>query len=510
MANNKVELSTGEVLIDLTSDTVTASNLLSGETAHDRSGNPVTGTVNLNNYVLKSGDTMSGTLVCPVLTKTWGNASSDFEKKYDISSSGFAFTSKSESSSMYGASYGICQHDSLGLYLADGDGSSEHPITKSITLYTHNEGLIISKNGSTKSKITSDALQVNTHDLLRMSPYFAQMFATAIPANANLNSETYLKVGQYYVNQNTTVSTLTNCPTSYAFTMTVEATQDTTYDDESSPYRNRVRKITDYHGDMWVQFVTSSASGGVWSYNAWSKIVSTAYGDEYRRIIPHLYAGYATVVPSGANLNTTTYLKIGEYSFTTAVAQSCSSYLPSGAATEGRMTVYTPSGTTYDDESGTWKYRVREYETYSGNKWRQRCQVSGTAGSWTYGSWCKVVTTDDIQSITDLSSAGSVTTSTSWFDTGKSITIPSDGWWAIEAYCTYANGAPLNIAIVKEAGNYVYEQAYAERHGVFDKTVSQVYASHVGDYSANNVLHLWAKYNNATTNYACIKAKKLH
>lgn len=62
MANNKVELSTGEVLIDLTSDTVTASNLLAGETAHNRSGEPVTGTVNLNDYVLKSGDTMTGPL----------------------------------------------------------------------------------------------------------------------------------------------------------------------------------------------------------------------------------------------------------------------------------------------------------------------------------------------------------------------------------------------------------------------------------------------------------------
>ena len=38
MANNKVVLSDGTVLIDLTSDTVAASYLLSGYTAHDRSG----------------------------------------------------------------------------------------------------------------------------------------------------------------------------------------------------------------------------------------------------------------------------------------------------------------------------------------------------------------------------------------------------------------------------------------------------------------------------------------
>lgn len=47
MANeytNKVVLSSGEVLIDLTGDTVTAADLLSGKKAHDKSGAPITGT----------------------------------------------------------------------------------------------------------------------------------------------------------------------------------------------------------------------------------------------------------------------------------------------------------------------------------------------------------------------------------------------------------------------------------------------------------------------------------
>lgn len=42
--NNKVVLGDGTVLIDLTSDTVAAAYLLSGYTAHDRSGAAVTGT----------------------------------------------------------------------------------------------------------------------------------------------------------------------------------------------------------------------------------------------------------------------------------------------------------------------------------------------------------------------------------------------------------------------------------------------------------------------------------
>ena len=46
MANeyvSKVVLSNGTTLIDLTSDTVTASDVLSGATAHDKSGAPITG-----------------------------------------------------------------------------------------------------------------------------------------------------------------------------------------------------------------------------------------------------------------------------------------------------------------------------------------------------------------------------------------------------------------------------------------------------------------------------------
>ncbi len=42
--NSKVVLSDGTVLIDLTSDTVTASDLVTGVTAHDKSGALITGT----------------------------------------------------------------------------------------------------------------------------------------------------------------------------------------------------------------------------------------------------------------------------------------------------------------------------------------------------------------------------------------------------------------------------------------------------------------------------------
>lgn len=43
MANNKVVLSSGEVLIDLTADTVDAAHVIDGYTFHDKSGEPFAG-----------------------------------------------------------------------------------------------------------------------------------------------------------------------------------------------------------------------------------------------------------------------------------------------------------------------------------------------------------------------------------------------------------------------------------------------------------------------------------
>ena len=45
MAVNKVELANGEVLVDLTNDTVTAETLAEGVTAHGADGEPITGTM---------------------------------------------------------------------------------------------------------------------------------------------------------------------------------------------------------------------------------------------------------------------------------------------------------------------------------------------------------------------------------------------------------------------------------------------------------------------------------
>lgn len=59
---SKVVKSNGDVIIDISQDTVEPNNLLEGATAHGSDGEPVRGAVNLNDYLLRAGDEMSGTL----------------------------------------------------------------------------------------------------------------------------------------------------------------------------------------------------------------------------------------------------------------------------------------------------------------------------------------------------------------------------------------------------------------------------------------------------------------
>lgn len=63
MANNKVQLADGTVLIDLTSDTAEAEHVLSGYTFHDKSGAQLEGTLEVSggDYSVESVDNGDGT-----------------------------------------------------------------------------------------------------------------------------------------------------------------------------------------------------------------------------------------------------------------------------------------------------------------------------------------------------------------------------------------------------------------------------------------------------------------
>lgn len=94
---------------------------------------------------------------------------------------------------------------------------------------------------------------------------------TAIPANADLQTTEYLKVGRYYCSANATAITLKNCPIDKAFMMEVYSPLSTTIDNETtSSYVYRLRKITHYNtGVQYWQYVGSSATAGSFTYGNW-------------------------------------------------------------------------------------------------------------------------------------------------------------------------------------------------------------------------------------------------
>lgn len=75
---------------------------------------------------------------------------------------------------------------------------------------------------------------------------------TSIPANADLDTPTYMKVGKYYCSKNTDAATLKNCPTSSAFMMDVYSPLSTTIDNEGGTWVYRLRRLVVYTGETYV------------------------------------------------------------------------------------------------------------------------------------------------------------------------------------------------------------------------------------------------------------------
>lgn len=76
MANNKVQLSDGTVLLDLTGDTVTPDTLLEGFTAHGKDGAPIVGTLTVPTASIKvtglsQSDTVTAAMGSKTKTATW-------------------------------------------------------------------------------------------------------------------------------------------------------------------------------------------------------------------------------------------------------------------------------------------------------------------------------------------------------------------------------------------------------------------------------------------------------
>lgn len=167
----------------------------------------------------------------------------------------------------------------------------------------------IYEDGNLKSTLNAAGLKVKTHDLLRMSPHFAQMFATEITSGKDIKTTPYLKCGQYYTVSDVITQSLSNCPTRQAFTMFVLSPISPTYDNESSStYVYRIRIIIDLMGRMWVQSVYSGSTAGSFYYNTWNRIVDVPTSVAYTAVTSTTAAGLTL----STSLGNTRYRKVGQ------------------------------------------------------------------------------------------------------------------------------------------------------------------------------------------------------
>ncbi|MBR5276754.1 MAG: hypothetical protein IKU35_06440 [Bacteroidaceae bacterium] len=172
-------------------------------------------------------------------------------------------------------------------------------------------GLYVSENGTGRSsELTAQTLKVNNRDLLKEFKPFTAWSATLIPANADLNTVTYLNAGRYYCGTSANVQTLSNCPVSIAFSMEVDypiSTRST----PASTWQYCIRTITTAYGETWTQYVSGGATANVYTYNAWTKIrgANTDGNVVYQINTPSTNADYRILLGETAD-NTDRYERV--------------------------------------------------------------------------------------------------------------------------------------------------------------------------------------------------------
>lgn len=122
-----------------------------------------------------------------------------------------------------------------------------------------------------------------------------------------------------------------------------------------------------------------------------TKATNDGNGKEISRVYGSLIP-MGTAIPSNADLNTTDYIKVGNYSCTSNATSKTLTNCPI-AGTAFMMQVYGPLSSTLDNEStSTYVYRIRKIIKYNtGEEFIQYVASSSTAGTFTYGSWRKVL-----------------------------------------------------------------------------------------------------------------------
>lgn len=125
-----------------------------------------------------------------------------------------------------------------------------------------------------------------------------------------------------------------------------------------------------------------------------------------------LLVPYGTQIAANTNMNTLDLLKVGNYYCASNANAATLTNCPTDTAF--MMTVSSPLSTIIDNETtGTWVYRLRTIQTYTGPAYEQYCyanatadSTNGTKGTWSYGQWNKIIKATDLKTAIDEAISG--------------------------------------------------------------------------------------------------------
>lgn len=170
------------------------------------------------------------------------------------------------------------QNGSYMNYLTDAENGNY--FDKKVTV---DNGLSVTGHAEIGSEKVNGSLEVSGVSTLNNDLVVNRVLekATPIPSNADLNTITYLKVGQYFCENDAIASTLINSPIIEAFKMYVLNSRDSKYDEESSSFWvYRIRILIDIDLGIWIQRCACTTTAGSFIYGSWQRILdNTNYKD---------------------------------------------------------------------------------------------------------------------------------------------------------------------------------------------------------------------------------------
>lgn len=119
---------------------------------------------------------------------------------------------------------------------------------------------------------------------------------------------------------------------------------------------------------------------------------------EFFRMLPK----GGTEIPNGENLNSISYLEVGNYYQSETVNTTNMKNIPIKSAF--MMYVLSPLSEEYDDECDlTWVRRLRIFVEYTGSFiYTQNVHSGNTAGVFTYGPWVKMTNSNDLGAVSKI------------------------------------------------------------------------------------------------------------